>query len=130
MVEKLKNKSKRYYKGILAILGIFTIMLCGVIGTGIINSNNFNSEITGLTSGLSSLSQSKIIQDNAVVSTDDKTILASAASKKYVGNRNTKKFHRLSCRNVKRMKKSNKVYFSTRKKAVKARYKACKHCHP
>lgn len=85
----------------MAILGIFTIMLCGVIGTGIINSNNFNSEI-----------------------------LASAASKKYVGNRNTKKFHRLSCRDVKRMKKSNKVYFSTRKKAVKARYKACKHCHP
>lgn len=93
MVEKLKNKSKRYYKGILAILGIFTIMLCGVIGTGIINSNNFNSEITGLTFGLSSLSQNKIIQYSAVVSTDDKAILASAASKKYVGNRNTKKFH-------------------------------------
>ena len=45
-----------------------------------------------------------------------------------VGNRNSKVFHRLDCKWVKKMRERNKVYFSSRKEAVKADFRACKFC--
>lgn len=46
----------------------------------------------------------------------------------YIGNKNTKKFHQLTCRSL--PAPQNRVYFSTRDEAVKAGYVACKICNP
>ncbi|MBC7216933.1 MAG: thermonuclease family protein [Candidatus Caldatribacterium sp.] len=48
----------------------------------------------------------------------------------YIGNRNTKKFHRLNCRWVEKIAPGNKVPFSSREEAVQAGYEPCKVCNP
>ncbi len=54
----------------------------------------------------------------------------SPENAKYVGNRNSRIFHRLDCYHVKRTKETNKVYFADRKKAIKAGFRPCKICKP
>ena len=48
----------------------------------------------------------------------------------YIGNSNTKKFHYPSCKSVKDIKDSNKVYFYSRSEATSAGYSACGICKP
>ncbi len=49
----------------------------------------------------------------------------------YVLNANTRKFHYPSCRSVKQMKESNKVFFTgTRDEVIAKGYKPCGNCHP
>ena len=48
----------------------------------------------------------------------------------YVGNINSEKFHRASCRSVKRMNESNKVFFGSREEAISRGYVPCKSCRP
>lgn len=48
----------------------------------------------------------------------------------YIGNRSTKKFHRSSCSEIKKMKESNKVGISSRDKAINNGYVPCKKCKP
>lgn len=48
----------------------------------------------------------------------------------YIGNSNTKKFHRLSCSSIKQMKDSNKVSLFSREEAIKKGYVPCKRCNP
>lgn len=48
----------------------------------------------------------------------------------YIGNRNSKKFHRSNCRDVKKMKESNKVPLYSRQEAIGKGYSPCGHCHP
>jgi competence protein ComEC len=48
----------------------------------------------------------------------------------YAGNKNSKKFHRPTCRWAKRIKTSNLVVFKSRKEAEDAGYIACKVCKP
>lgn len=49
----------------------------------------------------------------------------------YIGNKNTKKFHYPSCGSVKKMKESNKYYYSgTRDAIVSQGYEPCGNCHP
>lgn len=48
----------------------------------------------------------------------------------YIGNSNTKKFHYPSCRSVKDIKDSNKVYFYSRDEAINAGYSPCGICKP
>ena len=49
----------------------------------------------------------------------------------YVLNTNTKKFHKPSCRDVKRMSEKNKqVVTSTRSNIISQGYSPCGHCHP
>ena len=48
----------------------------------------------------------------------------------YVGNANSKKFHRSTCSSVSRMKNSNKVYLASRDEAVRRGYTPCKNCRP
>ena len=48
----------------------------------------------------------------------------------YIGNKNTKKFHKSSCSSVKSMNESNKVGFNSRSAAVSAGYTPCKNCNP
>ena len=51
-----------------------------------------------------------------------------SGSGQYIGNRNTRKFHRTSCHTL--PKESNRVYFNSRDKAVSSGYVPCKNCHP
>ena len=48
----------------------------------------------------------------------------------YIGNKNTHKFHRSSCKSVKAMNESNKVGLSSRDEAIVKRYEPCKICNP
>ena len=48
----------------------------------------------------------------------------------YIGNRNSKVFHRATCSSVGQMKESNKVCFKTREDALAANYKPCGKCNP
>lgn len=52
------------------------------------------------------------------------------SSLQYIGNKNTKKFHRINCSSVSDMKEKNKVEISTREEAVNAGYVPCKKCYP
>ena len=53
---------------------------------------------------------------------------AKTGSGRYIGNKNSKKFHRTSCHTL--PKESNRVYFSSRDQAVSKGYKPCKNCNP
>lgn len=48
----------------------------------------------------------------------------------YIGNKNSKIFHTLSCSSVSNMKESNKVSFSVYEDALSAGYKPCGSCKP
>jgi hypothetical protein len=48
----------------------------------------------------------------------------------YVGNVNSKIFHRPTCPSVKRMKEQNKRYFANRESALGSNYTPCKDCRP
>ncbi len=48
----------------------------------------------------------------------------------YIGNKNSRVFHRPSCASVREMKEKNRVEFYTREEAVEHRYKPCNRCRP
>lgn len=48
----------------------------------------------------------------------------------YIGNSNTKKFHRSGCSFAGKIKSGNKVFFSSRGDAVSRGYSPCGHCNP
>lgn len=53
---------------------------------------------------------------------------SSSSTESYIGNKNTKKFHDPSCGSLPAEK--NRVYFSSRDKAVNSGYVPCKKCNP
>ena len=52
------------------------------------------------------------------------------SSYSYIGNRNTRKFHRASCSSVSQMNEGNKVGFDSRSEAIEGGYDPCKRCKP
>lgn len=48
----------------------------------------------------------------------------------YIGNENSKKFHRPDCNSVEKMSESNKVMFNSRKDAINQGYGPCGVCKP
>lgn len=48
----------------------------------------------------------------------------------FIGNKNSKVFHRLTCDSVREMKDKNKVEFYTREEALELHYKPCQRCNP
>ena len=48
----------------------------------------------------------------------------------YYGNRNSKKFHKPTCKSVKTIKDSNLVTFASREEAIAQGYVPCKSCNP
>ena len=46
----------------------------------------------------------------------------------YIGNKNTKKFHLPSCYTL--PKEKNRVYFSSRDRAINRNFKPCQNCNP
>ncbi len=123
------NKKSKNYKGIIAVLGIAVLMLCGAVGTGIINSNGYSSsEIFGLTYKVIPFQKTLDPNDSSKISTKESPVVAHAASKKYVGSWNSNVYHKKWCRYVKKIKKYNKRYFSSAKAAKRAGYRPCKVC--
>jgi len=55
---------------------------------------------------------------------------ATAFAAGYVGNANSKKFHRADCSYAAKMKPANRVAFNTRDEAINAGYVPCKRCNP
>ena len=49
---------------------------------------------------------------------------------KYVGHKNSKKFHYPECRWAKKMNKENQVWFNSQKEAIDKGYVPCKVCNP
>ncbi len=48
----------------------------------------------------------------------------------YCGNKNSKKFHKISCSSLNNTKDENKVYFKSRENYLEKGYTACKKCDP
>lgn len=57
-------------------------------------------------------------------------ITTPTTSKKYVGNKNTKKFHLNTCSYANEISSSNKIYFNSRQDAINQGYIPCKVCKP
>ena len=57
---------------------------------------------------------------------DAKTVKKS----KYVGSKNSDKYHKKSCPSAKKIKKYNKITFKSKAQARSMGYKPCKRCHP
>ncbi len=51
-------------------------------------------------------------------------------SASYIGNKNTKKFHRPDCGSAKQIAQKNVISFSSREAAVNQGYQPCKRCKP
>lgn len=49
---------------------------------------------------------------------------------KYVGSKNSDKYHKKTCTFAKKIKKYNKVTFKSKSQAKRMGYKPCKKCHP
>lgn len=52
------------------------------------------------------------------------------SKEKFIGNKNSKKFHKPNCDSVYAMSDKNKVYFDNRKDALYEGYTPCKSCNP
>lgn len=68
------------------------------------------------------------IEEAAAQAEKKTTKTSSSGSGQYIGNKNTKKFHRPSCHTL--PKQSNRVYFKSRDKAISSGYVPCKNCNP
>lgn len=73
--------------------------------------------------------KNETVQTNPTENEKVQTEPAQAPSTgQYIGNKNTKKFHRSSCSAL--PKEENRVYFSERNEAVSGGYSPCKKCNP
>ena len=52
------------------------------------------------------------------------------AATAFVGNKDSKTFHKADCKTAAKMKEANKVAFASKAEAEKQGYKACKACKP
>lgn len=55
---------------------------------------------------------------------------AASSETAYIGNVNTKKFHRFNCASVNDIKAGNKVSIASREEAIDDGYKPCGRCNP
>ena len=51
-------------------------------------------------------------------------------SAEYIGNSNSRVFHKTSCGSANTMKEENKVFFKNREEAINTGYSPCKRCKP
>lgn len=55
---------------------------------------------------------------------------AASSETPYIGNVNTKKFHRFNCASVNDINEGNKAYIASREEAIDKGYKPCGRCDP
>ena len=56
--------------------------------------------------------------------------MPAAEEVKYVGNKNSKKFHFANCEYAEKMSTRNKVEFTSRQEAIDLEYEPCNACKP
>lgn len=126
----------------LFILLIISCLLCGCGSPENTPESSSHKEITinlptdnsvngYRTESVQSSSSSKDMPDKIPV-TDTKTETESSQNKSYlyIGNSNSKIFHKSDCTSAAKMKDSNKVSFSSREDAVNSGYSPCGRCSP
>lgn len=89
---------------------------------------NVSSSATSTVATTSSSSDSSSSHSSSVAKSTQST--ASSSSANYIGNSNSFKFHKASCREVSRMSENNKVFFNSRDDAINGGYVGCKICNP
>ena len=55
---------------------------------------------------------------------------ALSAEKRFIGSKNSDKYHYVSCHSAKRIKPANRIYFESVRDAKERGYVACKICKP
>lgn len=55
---------------------------------------------------------------------------AASSETPYIGNINTKKFHRFNCASVNDIKEGNKASLASREEAIEQGYAPCQRCNP
>jgi methylphosphotriester-DNA--protein-cysteine methyltransferase len=68
-----------------------------------------------------------MIADSVIARAELKKMIRSGAIK-FGGNANLKIYGALDCKSGKRMKRENRVFFSTEQEALTAGYRPCGHC--
>ena len=79
-------------------------------------------------SALSLLAQAPDAKKPAPKPAVTKTESKPAAAAAFVGNKDSKIYHKADCKMAAKMKAENKTTFATKEEAEKAGYKACKTC--
>ena len=87
-------------------------------GTHYVDGVEYNFGTTGVAT--------KVAQQTRSNSSDTRSYSGYA----YIGNSNSRKFHKASCSSVRDMRDYNKVGFDSRSEAIDAGYTPCKRCHP
>ena len=70
------------------------------------------------------------VTNSGTSSSSDSSQTSTSDSGSYIGNSNSGKFHRDSCKSVAKMSERNKVRFSNRDDAIKQGYEPCRICNP
>ena len=104
-------------------------------GTIVLNTNgntyslNTSTKVTSADAGDRNTLITQPVQPPTPPSYIDKgKVIESEAA--YIGNSNSKKFHKLSCKYANKISHGNIIYFKTRDNATGAGYVPCKVCHP
>ena len=66
----------------------------------------------------------------SIVSDSVNSEIGNDNSSGFVGNKNSKIFHKIDCGSASKMKNENKVYFSNRAEGITQGYTPCKVCEP
>jgi hypothetical protein len=74
------------------------------------------------------LAQAPKTDKKAPAPTADAKKAATPAASGFVGNKDSKIYHKAGCKTAAKMKAENKVPFASKAEAEKAGYKACKVC--
>lgn len=102
-------------------------------GTVIITSDGKTLTIKTLGSTIKTRAPDTGTKINTSTNSNNKTVSSgvapvTSADSTYIGNKNTKKFHRPTCSTL--PAEQNRVYFQSRNEAVVAGYVPCKRCNP
>lgn len=100
-------------------------------GTVIFVSDGKTLTVKTLGGSIEPRAPNKTTSDKPASTSDKKTTSdknAAQTSGNFIGNKNTKKFHKPSCSSLPAEK--NRVYFKARDEAVSAGYVPCKRCNP
>jgi len=87
-----------------------------------------NKTISEKPANTSSVPNETITEKAPSSSSTSNNEIAKPSSKNYIGNLNSKKFHKTTCGTL--PNEENRIYFSTRDEAVSNGYVACKKCKP
>jgi len=114
----------------LANLGI-TIYRTDTTGDIEISSDGNSLDILkGSPYNYTSQNQTTTTQAKQTTTTSAATTTTKTQAGVFVGSKNSNVFHRLDCTYAKRIKESNRVYFSSYEDAIAKGYRPCKVCNP